>query len=178
MSRILAIDPAQTTGKTSDLLAAVGKALGVVPNLFKVAAQSPAALEGLISLNGALQHGKLPGRTRESIALAIAQFDRCDYCLSAHTLLGKGAGLSEADTRAARDGQSSDERTGEALRLARAVAAERGHIANSELEAARRVLSDGEIVEVVALVALNVLTNYLNSVAATDIDFPEVHHDR
>jgi AhpD family alkylhydroperoxidase len=178
MSRISAIEPTRTTGKTADLLAAVGKALGAVPNLFRVAAHSPAALEGLVSLNGALQRGKLPGRTREAIALAIAQFDRCDYCLSAHSVLGKGAGLTDADITAARDGQSADERTAAALRLARSIAVARGHISDSELEAARRSLGDGEIVEVVALVALNVLTNYLNSVAATDIDFPEVHHER
>ena len=175
MSRIPSIDPASTAGKTHELLAAVGKALGMVPNLFRVAAQSPAALDGLVGLNAALQRAALPGKTREAIALAVAQVNLCDYCLSAHSLLGKGAGLSAEDIAAARDAQSGDERTAAALKLARAITATRGHIDDRDLAAARRTLGDGEIVEVVALVALNVLTNYLNSVAGTDIDFPVVH---
>jgi len=175
MSRIPAIDPASTTGKTHDLLAAVGKALGMVPNLFRVAAQSPAALEGLVALNGALQRAALPGKTREAVALAVAQANLCDYCLSAHTVLGKGAGLTGDEIAASRDAKSSDERTAAALRLARATVTSRGHIDDAELATARRTLGEGEIVEVVALVALNVLTNYLNSVAGTGIDFPPVH---
>jgi len=176
MTRIAPADLAETTGKTHDLLAAVGKSLGMVPNLFLVAARSPAAIDGLVGLNGALARGTLGARAREAIALAVAQFDRCDYCLSAHSVLGRGAGLTDADIAAARDGRAADPRVDAAVRLARAIVADRGHIADAELATARSVLDDGDIVEVVAHVALNILTNYLNSVAATEIDFPVVRH--
>ena len=172
MIRISALDPSHTSGKTHDLLEAVGKALGLVPNLFRVAAQSPAALEGLVALNGALGRGALGARTREAVALAVAEANLCDYCLAAHTVLGRGAGLSDADIAAARDGQAADPRTAAAVRLARAIITARGHIDDADLAAARTSLSDAELVEVVGLVALNVLTNYLNTVAGTDLDFP------
>lgn len=107
MSRIPAIDPARADAKAQPLLDAVNKSLGVTPNLFRVAANSAAALEGLLDLNGALAKGRLDARTRETIALAVAEANGCDYCLSAHSVLGAGAGLSEADIAAARVGRAT-----------------------------------------------------------------------
>src|SRR5476651_536577 len=111
MSRIAAIDPAAAEGKTKDLLAGVQKALGVTPNLYRVAGQSPAALDGLLALTGALNHTKLGAKTREAVALAVAQTNECDYCLSAHTLLGKGAGLTPDEIARARTGSAADGKT-------------------------------------------------------------------
>ena len=105
MSRIPALDPAAVQGKAKDLLDAVQKALGVTPNMFRVAAQSPAALEGLLSLNAAVNQGTLAAKVREQLALAVAENNSCDYCLSAHTFLGKHAGLSDADVVQARQGR-------------------------------------------------------------------------
>lgn len=173
MSRIPALDPA--SGKAQELLAAVAAKLGATPNLFKVAAHSPAALEGLLSLNGALGSGVLPGRTRESLAIAVAEVNGCDYCLSAHSLLGKGAGLSDADITLARAGRAADGKAEAALAFARAVVAQRGKVGDADLAAARAAgLDDGALVEVVAHVAMNIFTNYLNNVAETEIDFPVV----
>lgn len=175
MSRIPALDPASTTGKAKDLLAAVAAKFGATPNLFKVAAQSPAALEALIALNGALGAGVLPGKTRESLAIAVAEVNGCDYCLSAHSLIGKGAGLSDADITLARSGRAADSKVEAALAFARAVIAERGKVSDADLAAAHTAgLDDGALVEVVAQVAMNIFTNYLNSVADTEIDFPVV----
>ena len=103
MSRIAALDPAAAEPKAKSLLDGVQKSLGGTPNLFRVAAQSPAALEGLLSLSGALGHGALRPRVREAIALAVAEANACDYCLSVHTVLGRGAGLSDAEITAARE---------------------------------------------------------------------------
>lgn len=175
MSRIPALDPAAATGPAKELLAAVAAAFGATPNLFRVAARAPAALEALIAINGALGAGALPATTRESLALAVAESNGCDYCLSAHARIGKGAGLSDADIALARSGHAADARVDAAIGFARAVLARRGRVSDAELAAARGAgLDDGALVEVVAHVALNIFTNYLNNVAETEIDFPLV----
>jgi uncharacterized peroxidase-related enzyme len=174
-SRIQAIDPDTTEGKTKDLLDGVNKMLGGTPNLFRVTANAPAALEALVGMFGATAKGKLNARTREAIALAVAEANGCDYCLSAHTALGKGAGLAQEDIDRARDATSSDPKTASILRFARSVVAERGKVSPSDLDAFRRAGgTDGEAMEVVANVVLNVFTNYVNLVADTEIDFPVV----
>jgi uncharacterized peroxidase-related enzyme len=175
MSRIKPVDPATAKGKAKDLLDAVQKALGVTPNLFRVVAHSPAALEGLLGLNGALSQGALSAKLREQIALGVAERNGCDYCLSAHSLLGKGAGLADADITQARQGRAADPKTETALRFANGVVERRGQTSDSEIAALRQAgYGDAEIVEIVTVTVLNILTNYLNQVAATEIDFPVV----
>jgi uncharacterized peroxidase-related enzyme len=158
------------------VLEGVKKQLGVAPNLFRMVANSPAALQGYVGLLGALGTGALPVATHERIALAIAEFNGCDYCLSAHTYLGKNvAKLDESEIAANRDGTSSDSRAGAAVRFALQVAQLRGHVSDDDVRAVRAAgYTDGEVVEIVQHVALNVWTNYVNNVARTDIDFPVV----
>lgn len=176
MSRISIPSVEQSLEASKPLLAAVKQQLGVVPNLMKLVGHSPAALEGYLSLNGALNKGKLDGALRERIALAVAEYNGCDYCLSAHTYLGLNvAKLSEADIAAARDHQNSDPKIAAALRFAFRVASERGRVSDADLANLRQVgFDEAEIIEIVLVVALNVLTNYVNNVAQTDIDFPKV----
>jgi uncharacterized peroxidase-related enzyme len=156
------------------LLDAVQKQLGSVPNLFRVVAHSPAALEGYLAMSGALAKGTLPAATRERIALAVAELNGCRYCLSAHTALGRSlAKLSEAEIAANRRGASLDPTADAAVRFAASVARGRGHVADAELAAVRAAgYDDAQIVEIVQHVALNTWTNYLNEVAGTPIDFP------
>lgn len=175
MSRIPAVDPAFADPKAKPVLDTIQKALGVTPNLYRVAAQSPAALKGLFALTGALTQGSFDARTREAIALAVAEANACDYCLSAHTALGKGAGLSDPDIADAREGRAADPRTHAILRFARLLVENRGHATDRDLTQARQAgLSEGDIVETVANTIDNIFTNYLNHVAGTDIDFPVV----
>lgn len=175
MSRLQALDPEHATGKTRTLLDAVGKKLGLVPNLMRTMASSPAVLEGYLGLSGALGTGRLTARLREQIALAVAEANACEYCLAAHSLLGRNAGLDAAEIVAARRGEASDARTHAAIRFALAVVASRGGVSDADLERVRGAgFGDGEIAEIVAHVALNVLTNYLNRVAETEVDFPKV----
>ena len=137
------------------LLQAVKKQLGGVPNLFRLVANSPAALEGYVSLSGALGKGELPAATRERIALAVAEINGCDYCLSAHTYLGRNvAKLDDAEIAANRNGLSNDLKADAAVKAA-------GY-------------TDAQIIEIVLHVALNTWTNYINTVAETEIDFPVV----
>ena len=158
------------------LLAAVKKQIGMAPNLFRVIANSPAALEGYLGLNGALAKGALAPATRERIALAVAEINGCNYCLSAHTYLGKNvAKLDEAEIAANRHGGSNDAKADAAVRLAVKIVNARGHVADVDIAAARLAgFSDAELIEIVLHVALNTLTNYVNEVAGTVIDFPAV----
>ncbi|MES2129161.1 MAG: carboxymuconolactone decarboxylase family protein [Pseudomonadota bacterium] len=176
MSRIAIQTAEQSPAASLPLLDAVNKQLGVIPNLMKMVGNSPAALEGYLSLNGAVGKGVLPMPMRELLALATAEFNGCDYCLSAHSYLGKNlAKLSETEMHQARDFHSIDPATNAALHFARRVLAERGHVSDADVAAIRAAgFGDAGIVEIVTNVALNVLTNYLNNVAATDIDFPLV----
>ena len=159
------------------LLEAVKKKIGVVPNLFRVIGNSPASLEGFLSLKGALGKGSLPPQTQERIALAIAEVNGCSYCLSAHTYLGKNvAKLDDEEMMANRDGSSKDPKAAAAVRFAARVAQERGHVTPDEVSSLRSAgYDDAQIIEIVVHVALNTLTNYVNEVAATDIDFPIVN---
>jgi uncharacterized peroxidase-related enzyme len=158
------------------LLDAVHKQLGVVPNLFRLVANSPAALEGYLGMSGALAKGTLPAATRERIALAVAQINSCDYCLSAHTYLARALyKLDDAEMTANRHGASNDPKADAAVRFAAAVARQRGALADDDLRAVRQAgHDDAQIIEIVQHVALNVWTNYLNTLARTEIDFPVV----
>lgn len=166
--------------ETHETLQAVNKQLGVVPNLFRLVANSPSALEGYVGLIGALAKGELASPTRERIALAVAEINGCDYCLSAHTYLAKNvAKLDDQEITANRNGASNDPKADAAVRFAANVTRERGHVAEGALTEIRAAgYSDAEIIEIVMHVALNTWTNYINEVAKTDIDFPIVRARR
>lgn len=174
MTRIPALDPTTATGKVRDLFTAVKGKLGVVPNLMRSLGNSPAALEGYLSLNGALAGGSLSAQDRERLALAIAQANGCDYCLAAHSALGKMAGLTPDQIRDSRTGAEADAKAAALLGFARRVLDTRGKVSDADVTAVRAAgYTDGDIAEVVAHVAVNVLTNYFNNAAHTDIDFPK-----
>jgi uncharacterized peroxidase-related enzyme len=157
-------------------LQAVGKSLGVVPNLFRLVGNSPAALKGYTGLSAASAAGTLSAPTLERIALAIAEVNGCGYCLAAHTYLARNlANLDDIEISANRAGRSNDLKADAAVRFAVAVAAARGHIADSELALVKAAgYDDAAIVDIVLAVALNTFTNYVNEVAQTEIDFPAV----
>ncbi len=179
MSVIRPLELEAAEGKAKTLLEAVKAQLGMAPNLFRVMAHSPATLDGFLSFSGALSSGSLDGKLREQIALAVAEENRCGYCLSAHALLGKGAGLDDTEIGAARDGRSANARSAEALRFAVKLVRDRGRVDPSEIKRLRDSgFNDGQIVEVVANVAANIFTNYVNHIAATAIDFPVVELKR
>jgi uncharacterized peroxidase-related enzyme len=175
MSRLNAIDPALATGKAKELLDAVKAKLGLTPNMMRTMAGSPAVLEGYLSFGAALGGGSLPARLREQIALAVAEANGCDYCLSAHSALGRLAGLKDDEIARSREAASSDPRAQAALAFAAAVVAGRGTVDDEAFAEIRRAgFTDGEIAEILANVAINVFTNYFNKAAETAIDFPRV----
>jgi uncharacterized peroxidase-related enzyme len=162
------------------LLQAVKKQLGVAPNQFRLVANSPAALEGYLGLSGALAKGELPAATRERIALAVAEINGCDYCLSAHSYLGRNlAKLDDAEIAANRRGGSGDAKADAAVRFAVKVTRLRGHVSAEDFAAVKAVgYTDAQVVEIVQHVALNTWTNYINTVGQTEIDFPVVKADQ
>ena len=175
MSRLAIPTSIETAPSASQgLLQAVKKQLGVVPNLFRLVSNSAAALEGYLGLSGALAKGKLPAQTRERIALAVAEINGCDYCLSAHSFMGKNlAKLDEAEILANRGGHSNDPKADAAVHFAAQVTKARGHVSDDDLRAVKMAgYDDAQVVEIVLHVALNTWTNYINSVAQTVIDFP------
>ena len=176
MSRITIPTPESAPAASKPLLEGVHKKLGVVPNLFRVAALSPAALEGLLGLSGALSK-TLDVRTRERIAIAVAEENGCDYCLSAHTYLGLNlAKIAPEDAALARKGASTDAKAAAGVRFAVQIARNRGGVSGTDIAVVKEAgYSEAQIVEMVALVAENVFTNFLNRVAQTDIDFPVLH---
>lgn len=176
MSRIPTPTTEQAPATARPLLEAVHKQLGMVPNLFRIIASSPAALEAYVGFSGGLAKGALAAPTRERIALAVAEVNGCNYCLSAHTYLARNlAKLDDAEITANRNGASNDIKADVAVRFATKLARERGHVSETDVAEVKRAgYSDAEIVEIIAHVALNVFTNTINEALKTEIDFPRV----
>jgi len=177
MSRLNSVDPSKASGKGKDLLDGVKAKLGTVPNMTKVMVNSPAVLEAYLGFSGALAGGHLNSKLREKIALFSAQENRCDYCLSAHTAIGKMVGLPHEQIVGSRKGEGSTEQETAALTFVKHLLDAKGHVNEAEIEELRTAgFMDGDIAEIIAHVALNVLTNYFNVAAAVDIDFPKVSY--
>lgn len=163
------------TGDAKTILDGVKAKIGMVPNLYATMAQSPTVVGAYLAFNAALAKGRLTAKEREQIALAVAETNACGYCLSAHTAIGKGAGLSEADIALARDGKPTDPRSAGIVTFARALVKAQGNVTDTDIAAAKAAgLDDGLLVEVLALTVMNIFTNYSNHLFDTDIDFPKV----
>ncbi|XVJ71327.1 MAG: peroxidase-related enzyme [Rhizobacter sp.] len=172
------VDAAPATTHAS--LRAVEKQLGVVPNMFRLIANSPATLTGYLQLSAATAEGSLSTATRERIALAVAEINGCAYCLSAHTYLGRNlAKLDDAEITANRNGASNDIAADAAVRFAAVLVRQRGQVSVEQLDAVRSAgYDDAQVLDILLVVALNTFTNYVNEVAKTDIDFPVVERLR
>lgn len=175
MARVPVIDPKTSTGATKALLDAVQAQLGATPNFIRVLANSPKALEGFLGLYGAASGFALDKATQERIALAIAEGNGCQYCVSAHTAIGRHAGLTNEEMVLNRRGTSADAKAAATVVFARALNDNLGAITSAEFDAARSAgLSDGEIVEVIASVVLNIFTNMIGKATRVEIDFPKI----
>jgi uncharacterized peroxidase-related enzyme len=174
-ARIAPFDSAHADEPTQQLFSAVKARLGKVPNMMKTMAHSPALLEGYLAFSGALNKGVLHEVVRQQIALFVSQQNDCEYCLSAHTLIGRHAGLSREQVLLARQGQAQDGKQQAVLNLVQNILDWHGDVSNEQFAAARAAgLTDAEIGEVVGHVALTTLTNYFNQLTQADVDFPRV----
>jgi len=174
-TRIETLNPDTTTGKSKELFNAVQRKLGFIPNLIKVFGNSPATLQTYLSLGELTASGNFNNRFREQLALAIAEENNCNYCLSAHTAIGKMNGLTDEQTQQNRQGLATDLKTQAALQFAQKVTNKRGQVSSEEIKAIKDAgYNDGDILEIVLNVVANTLTNYVNHIADTTIDFPPV----
>lgn len=173
MARITQVSDTAASPESAALFTAIKGKIGMVPNLYRVVANQPAVLAGMLGLNESLARGNFDARTREAIALTVAGANACDYCASAHAAISTGLKVPPAAIDAHLEGRSDDPRTGAILALATSVVAAKGKVADADLAAAKASgLSEADIVETVANVVANIFTNYINHVAGTDIDFP------
>ncbi|MEJ5029795.1 carboxymuconolactone decarboxylase family protein [Comamonas sp. MYb69] len=164
-----------TPAASQAVMAQIQSAFGATPHMFKAVANSPAALHSMWAAFGALGKGSLGAQLGEQLAVAIANYNRCEYCLAAHTVLGQKAGASLADMSAAQIGQSVDAKTAAALAFALKVVAQRAQISNADIASLRQVgFGDEQVVEIIAHVALNLFTNYINVALDVPVDFPKV----
>ena len=175
MSRVPLHTAATAPAASQPLLAQVQGAFGATPNMFRAVANSPAALQQMWSAFGALGGGKLPAKLGEQVAVAIANRNGCEYCLAAHTALGRKAGASAEAMAAAQSGRSDDPQTAAALAFALKVVEHRANVGADDVKALRNAGFDDEaIVELLAHVALNLFTNYVNVALDVPVDFPKV----
>lgn len=175
MARLIQILDSSADAETSGIFDAIRRKIGMVPNLYRVAANRPAVLRALLSANDSLSGGSFDAHTREAIALAVAKRNACDYCASAHSAIAAGLKIDADTIRDHLAGHAADARLQAILTLAVAIVDRRGRLADSELGTARAAgLSDADIVEILGNVVVNIFTNYLNHAADTDIDFPVV----
>lgn len=175
MARVAVIDPQTATGETKKLLDAVQSGLGMVPNFIRLLANSPAALSAFLGIHGIAGAGLLDPKTRERIALTVAEQNACQYCVSAHTAIGRKAGLDNQEILANRMGRSSDTKAEAALIFARVLVKHTGQVSKAEFDAVRAAgHSDGEIIEIITHVAMNIFTNLLGKATQVEIDFPKV----
>ncbi|NMK44750.1 carboxymuconolactone decarboxylase family protein [Achromobacter sp. Bel] len=175
MTRISLIDSSNTTADRAALLTQIHGAFGATPNMFKAVANSPAALQSMWGAFGALSSGVIPAKLGEQIAVAVADRNACEYCLAAHTALGRKAGASAEEMAAAQAGQATDPKTAAALRFALQLVEARGQVSQADVQAVRAAgFNDEAIVEILAHVALNLFTNYVNVAFAMPVDFPGV----
>jgi uncharacterized peroxidase-related enzyme len=175
MARVAVIDPQTATGEAKQLLDAVQSGLGMVPNFIRVLANSPAALKAFLGIHGIAGAGQLDPKTRERIALAVAGQNACEYCLSAHTAIGRKVGLDNEEMLANRMGRSADVKAEAALTFARALVQHTGQVSKREFDDVRAAgHSDAEIIEIITHVAMNIFTNLLGKATQVEIDFPKI----
>lgn len=175
MSRINVVTNENANAEQQGLLDAIRSQLGMVPNFLKILANSPVALRAFLGLHGIAGEGTLDAGTRERIALAIAQQNACDYCVSAHTALGRKAGLSVDEVLTNRAGGSQDAKAAAAVKFAKALAEHSGDVTTAEIVEVRNAgYSEAEIVEIITHVGMNILTNLIGKASQVEIDFPKV----
>jgi uncharacterized peroxidase-related enzyme len=175
MSRLPAINPDHATGQAQRLLKGVESKLGFAPNIMRTMANSPSVLQGYLDFSGALSKGGLSPKLREQIALAVSEVNDCQYCLAAHSAIGRSVGLSEEALGDSRRGESPDPKEATLLAFTRNVVTNRGRVSDEEVaKLCKAGFTEGDIVELIANISLTSFTNYFNHIAGTEIDFPAV----
>ena len=177
MSRINVPAVESATGATAEVYAEVKKVAGGVPNLFVVlGALAPQVLKSVLNAEDVLGAGTLSKQEVETIKLAVSELTGCDYCVAAHTVIGKMTGLSAEALRQIRAGEPTGDARRDALaRFVRQLQTTNGTISAEQFAAIKAAgYSDAQLVEITLAIALTVFTNTFNRTNDTDLDFPPV----
>lgn len=173
MSRIELLPENQASAETQELYGALKKQMGKVPNVYQVYGHSSAALKANLQMDGALSQGILTGAEVEIVALTVSEFNGCEYCIAAHTVVGKMQGMSEEQTIAARKGTYPDAKEQSLINFTKAILEKQGKVSNEDLQAFLNAGYDNAaVVEVIGQIAKNFFNNYTNHIAGTPVDFP------
>ncbi len=174
MPRIPALEPDQATGKAAELLAQIKQANGKAINILKTMAHAPALLEGYMNFSAAIKKSSLSPALREQIALTVAAMGDCEYCVDAHAFMGRKAGLDNEEMGRALRGESSDAKSQAGLTFAKKMVDNRGWLEDEELQDLLDAgYTQGQALEILGVVLMNLLTNYVNHLAHTETDFPK-----
>jgi len=175
MARLNVLDPETTKGWTGRLLKKVQEGLGVVPNMFKAMGNSAWTLEGFLTLNGNLGQGELGAVLVKTIILATSELNGCEYCVSAHTEMARNSDLlTPEQSLDARRLKGIDDKSTAALTFVKRAWDTKGKVSDADLKAVRDAgFGDTEIVEILGVMALATLANYVSNVGELDMDFPE-----
>jgi uncharacterized peroxidase-related enzyme len=176
MARLTALSPDEVSGKTKELFNAINSKFGIIPNMMRTMGNSQAFLEGFLNLSGSLGAGSLGAKNSTLIALAVSEVNGCNYCLAAHTYIGANLNKLDVSTmEAARLGTATDSKVSAILKFAQTLVNKRGSVTDGDVATVKAAgVTEGEVCEIVGHVALNILTNYFNTVAKTELDFPQV----
>ena len=175
MARVSLIKEQDASEEVAELYKTIRNDLGSVPNIFLAMGNSPAVLKGFLALQSSMHATTLSAQLREKIALAVGQINHCHYCLAAHTVLAKKAGLTDEQVRSARAAEDDDSKVKAILRFVRQSVENRGWASNDQIRTLRESgVSEKELVEIVLAIAVNMFTNYFNHIAALEVDFPSV----
>lgn len=173
MQRIPTADLSKAAGRTKEQLETVQRKMGRVPNLHATMANSPAVLNAYLRLHDALSQTSLDTRLRELVAVTVASVNDCEYCLAAHTAVGRSLKVDDSELLNAQEGDSSDPKTLAALRFARALVEKRGRVSDADVASVRAAgFGNAAVLELVASTVMNIFTNYCSHVAETKVDFP------
>lgn len=174
MSRIKSITKNEAKEPVKTIYTEIEKKLGKIPNIFLNMGNSPVVLQGFLALSDAASHTNLSPQLREEIALIVAETNKCNYCLAAHTTIAQGAGLSLNQTLEARKGSSSDLKNQAILHFTKRVVETKGLISDHDVTTLKTAhISDTELTEIILVIMVNMFTNYFNHITDPAIDFPE-----
>ncbi len=163
----------QVAPETQEVFDALKGKIGMVPNLYATYANSHVALTATLALDETLKSGEFNGKEVETIALAVAEANSCEYCLAAHTAIGKMVGFSEEETLDLRTGEIADEKLSALAVLAREITITRGRPEQQFIDSFINAgYSRKALVELIGFVAQNTFNNYVNNIAGTEVDFP------
>jgi len=173
MSRIQKVEFEQATGETAELFGAIKKSIGMVPNLYQTVGTSPRALKTLLDIGGGLKGGLISAADQESIALVVAQSNGCDYCLAAHSTIGKMIGSPEEEILLNRKGKSKHQKREALLKLVSEIVSEKGRVSDTTYKAFLAAgFTEAHVPEILMSVIQSLYTNYFNNLNQTEVDLP------